>query len=206
MAAVTGRYRDLQGLRQVAGGSGLLLVALWSFLFPITLRDIGSPSRFGMYQLGGLMLLGAFATFVIGARAASRWYDRNYGRVERTRRQRRVQIVIAVAGVAAFLVPFEVEIVVMNSGGVLSFNLMLGALSLWIAGYWLYLGRGFWHYATFAVAGLVVTAFSFAGLPPNTFDWHLRVLFVFMGLTTVAGGSIDHRILARALRPVASDE
>ena len=181
-------------------------MALWSFLFPITLRDIGSPGRFETYQLGVLVLLGAFATFVIGARTASHWYDRNYGRVEYTRRQRRVQIVIAVAGVAAFLIPFEIEIVVMNSGGVLPFNVMLGALSLWIAGYWLYLGREFWHYAVFAAAGLGVTAFSFAGVPPNTFDWHLRALFVFIGLTTVASGFIDHRILTRTLRPVASDD
>ena len=184
----------------------MLMVALWSFVFPITLREIGSSGRFETYQLGVLVLVGAFAAFVIGARAASRWYDRNYGRVEHTPRQPRVQTVLAAAGVAAFLIPFETEIVVMNSGAVLPFNAMLGALSLWIIGYWMYLGREFWHYAVIAATGLAITAVSFAGFPANTFDWHLRVLFVFMGLATVAGGLIDHRILTQSLPKVVADE
>jgi hypothetical protein len=199
VVSVTSRFRDLQGLKQVFGGVVLLLVFAWSMLFPVRMQDVRTQAEFEVYVVGAGILAIALVTLVVGGRAVSRWYDREYGHVSHTRRQRRLMAVIAGLGLVGFLVPFEIEIVAMNAGTALPFNVMLAGLSMWIVGYWLYLGRQFPHYLVIASCGFALSVVSMAGLPPNGFVWHLREAVLFMAVASIGGGLIDHRILARAL-------
>jgi hypothetical protein len=64
----------------------------------------------------------------------------------------------------AFLIPFEIETFAMNFGHALPVNLALFTLSLWIIGYWLYLGRWFWHYLVIAGIGFILGLASIAGV------------------------------------------
>ena len=72
-------------------------------------------------------------------------------------------------------------------------------MALWFVGYWLYLGRPFWHYPVVAGIGFVLGLASIAGIPPATFAWHLREATLYFSLAAIAGGVIDHRILTRSL-------
>jgi len=127
------------------------------------------------------------------------WYRRHYGEVEGTRRQKRLGAVVGASGALAFLVPFELEVFAQNSGHTLAVNLMLFAMALWIIGYWLYLGPRFRHYLVIAGFGFVLGIAAIAGIPPATFDWHIREVTLYFGLASFAGGVIDHTILTRSL-------
>jgi len=177
--------------------------------FPLTLADLraaGGPNPWS-YAL----LLAGCAVLIAGILWINGWYRRNYGAVVRTRKQNRVGAVLAGAGLLAFLIPFEAEIFAMNrgllevppqldaSGHTLPANFMLFTLSLWIIGYWLYLGRAFWHYLVIAGVGFVLGLVSIAGIPPATFDWHIREVTLYFGLASLAGGVIDHLILTRSM-------
>lgn len=121
------------------------------------------------------------------------------------------------AGVLAFLIPFEAEIFAMNrgmlvvppqldpAGHTLPANFMLLTLSLWIVAYWFYLGRRFWHYLAIGGIGFILGLASIAGIPPATFDWHVREVTLYLALATIAGGIIDHIMLTRSMpQPVMS--
>jgi hypothetical protein len=125
---------------------------------------------------------------------------RHYGQVELTLQQKRMGAVIGGGGALAFLIPFEVDVFTQSYGHVLQVNLMLFTLALWIVGYWLYIGRPFWHYLVISGAGVVLGIVTIAGIPPATFAWHVREATLYFGLATIAGGVIDHVILTRSLR------
>jgi hypothetical protein len=184
-----------------------VLLFAWEMTFPITLADLraaGGPNPWS-YAL----LIAGFAAMIGGILWMNGWYRRNYGAVVRTRKQSRLGVVIGGAGVLAFLIPFEAEIFAMNRGLLevppqlnqvgLPANFMLFTLSLWIVGYWLYLGREFWHYLVIAGVGFVLGLVSIGGIPPATFDWHIREVTLFLGLASLAGGAIDHLILTRSM-------
>lgn len=198
MAQITERYRDLQGLRLVAGGVGLLGTSAVLLLMPLSLQDMRATGP-APAEWGAVALVIDFAAMLIAIKLVSRWYDRRYGRVRQTPHQRRLDRVVGGVGAVSFLVPFELEILAMNAGWRLPFNLILAVISVAIVGYWLYLGRAFAHYLAIACFGLVLTVLSAAGIPPNTFASHVREAVMFFALASIAGGVLDHLILARAL-------
>jgi hypothetical protein len=197
-AQIAGRFWDLQGLRQAAAGAGLLCLGIWEMTAPLS-RDGIRAANMGLL-LGSLaVVIFCFGLAMAGVWRISVWYRTHYGRVEQTTRQRRLGRVIGATGVLAFLVPFNVDSIAANTGQGLPVNLMLFTLSLWIVGYWLYLGRPFWHYPVMACIGLALGLVSIAGIPPNTFAWHVREATLYFALATIIGGLIDHMILTRSL-------
>jgi hypothetical protein len=197
-ANIAGRFRDLQGLRQAAAGVGLLLLFVWEMAVPL--------SRDGIRNANMALVLGSLAGVIVCFALAgvavwwiSAWYRRNYGSVEQTKRQRRLGRVIGAAGALAFLIPFNIDEIAAINGGYLTVNLMDFTLGLWVIGYWLYLGRPFWHYPVIAGIGFALGLASLAGIPPSTFAWHIREATLYFALASIAGGVIDHMILTRSL-------
>ncbi|HEV3102364.1 MAG TPA: hypothetical protein VG426_08475 [Candidatus Dormibacteraeota bacterium] len=201
---IAGRYRDLQGLRQVAGGIGLLLLFAYEMVAPLTLSDFRAAGiGRALWGIGAVAV--GFGLVVAAVAWISGWYRRNYGSVEQTARQRRMGRFLGAAGALAFLVPFNLDSIAMNSGNTLPVNLMDFTLALWIVGYWFYLGRSFRHYLVLAGVGLVLGLASIAGLPPASFAWHLREATLYFAVATIVGGLIDHRILTNALPRVDTE-
>jgi hypothetical protein len=204
-AQIAGRFGDLQGLRQAIAGVGLLLLFGWEMAFPLSSTDIRAAGT-SIALWGISVLVVGFAVLLVTVRWISAWYRQHYGRVVRTRRQKRLGAVIGASGVLAFLIPFDIDVIAMNSGHVLPGNLMLFTLALWVIGYWLYLGRPFWHYLVLTGIGFGLGIASIAGIPPASFAWHLREATLYFALASIAGGVIDHMILTRSLsrseRPV----
>jgi len=198
-AQIAGRFRDRQGLRQAVAGVALLLLFGWEMVAPLSLADFRATGV-GVALWGLGVLLAGWSVLIVAFLWVNAWYRRRYGQVERTRRQKWLGGVIGGSGTLAFLVPFDIDIVAQNSAGqVLPVNLMLFTLALWIIGYWLYLGRPFWHYLVIAGIGFALGVASLAGVPPSTFAWHLREATLYFALATIAGGVIDHVILTRSL-------
>ncbi len=197
-AQIAGRYLDLQGLRQVVAGIGLLFLFAWEMVIPLSRTEIRSEGI-------GLMLWGlaaAVPVLAVGAAAMvwiTGWYRRHYGLVEQTARQRRLGRLIGGTGALAFLAPFEVDVITMNYGHTVPVNLMVFGMALWIIGYWLYIGRSFRHYLVLACFGFVLGFVSLVGIPPATFAWHLREATLYVAFAFIVGGVIDHRILTSAL-------
>jgi hypothetical protein len=196
-AHVAGRFSDLQGLRQAVAGVGLLLLFGWEMTFPLSKADIRAAGVGALWG-AGLLVVG-FAVMIAAIRRVTAWYRRHYGQVERTRRQKRLGAVIGGGGALAFLIPFDIEVIAQNSGQVVPVNFMLFTMALWIIGYWLYIGRPFWHYLLIAGIGFVLGIASIAGIPPSTFASHFREATLYFALATIAGGVIDHMILTRSL-------
>ena len=197
-AQIAGRFSDLLGLRQAVCGVGLLLMFGCELAFPLTLADMRATG-FQMAEWGLAVLVVGIAVLALCVLWVSAWYRRHYGLVERTRTQNRLAKVVGASGAVAFLIPFEVDIFAMNYGHVVPVDLTVFALALWIVGYWLYLGLSFWHYLVLAGLGLGLGLASIAGIPPNTFAWHLREATLYLGIAMLAGGVIDHVILTRSL-------
>ena len=166
--------------------------------FPLTSADIRAAG-IGVELWGVGVLAVGCAIMIFAVIRVSAWYRRRYGQVERTRGQKRLGTVVGAGGFLAFLIPFEADIFGMNYGHVAPVNLMAFALALWIVGYWLYLGWSFWHYLVLAGLGFGLGLASIAGIPPNTFAWHLREATLYLAIATLAGGVIDHVILTRSL-------
>jgi hypothetical protein len=197
-ANIAGRFRDLQGLRQAAAGVGLLALFAWEMAVPLSRDGIRNANMaFLLGSLAGVLV--CFAVAGVGIWWISGWYRRNFGSVEQTRRQRRLGRFIGGAGALAFLIPFNIDEIAAVDGGHLAVNLMDFTLGLWIIGYWLYLGRPFWHYPVIAAIGFALGLASMAGIPPATFAWHLREATLYFALASIAGGVIDHTILTRSL-------
>jgi hypothetical protein len=194
VARISGRFRDLQGLRQAVGGVGLLLFFGWELRFPLSDAEIRAAGM-GFTLLGLGLLAAGCAFFALAVLRVNSWYRRHYGQVEQTVRQKRWGAIVGGAGLLAFLIPFYVGAI----GHVPSVNLTLVALSLWTIGYWLYMGRRFWHYGLIACLGFACGIASIAGIPPATFAWHSREATLYLALVSIAGGVIDHMILTRAL-------
>ena len=197
-AQIAGRFRDLQGLRQAVAGVGLLLLFGWEMAFPVSSAEIRAAGTAATLWGAGVLVVG-FAAMVVIIRLVSGWYRRRYGCVELTRRQKLLGVVVGGGGLLAFLIPFEIDVLAMNDGRVLPVNLMDFTLALWMIGYWLYLGRPFWHYLVVAAIGFGLGIASMAGVPPATFAWHLREATLYFALASIAGGVIDHVILTRSL-------
>jgi hypothetical protein len=196
-AHIAGRFSDLQGLRQAVAGVGLLLLFGWEMTFPLSAANIRAAGVGALWG-AGLLVVG-FAAMIVAILPVNAWYRRHYGRVERTRRQKRLGAVVGGGGALAFLIPFDIDVIAQNSGQVVPVNLMLFTMALWIVGYWLYIGRPFWHYLLIAGIGFVLGIASIAGLPPSTFASHLREATLYVALATIAGGVVDHMILTRSL-------
>lgn len=199
-AQVAGRFGDLQGLRQVAAGIGLLLVFVWAMMFPFTLDDIRARGM-GFALWGLVSLIAICAVVVVAIVRVSDWYKRRYGLVEQTGSQRRLMVLLSGTGLLAVLIPLEIDSVAMNQGHALPVNLGDFTLALWILGYWLYIGRQFRHYLLLAGLGFVLGVGSIVGIPPANFAWHIREMILYFAVATVVGGYLDHRIFAAALEP-----
>lgn len=195
---VTKRYRDLQGLRLVAGGAGLLVMFGVLMFVPLSLAETRAQG-IALMQWGAGLLVADFVAMLIAIRVASVWYDRQYGQVELTRHQRHLTALVGGVGAASFLAPFEIEIIAMNAHWTLPVNTMLVGLSIAITGYWLYLGREFVHYLVIACCGFALVILSLGGVPSNGFGTHVREGILFMAVASIAGGLIDHRILMQVL-------
>jgi hypothetical protein len=170
---------------------------VYELFFPLTSRQIYANLGLTLWGLG-LVLVGAAVIAVVVIRINT-WYREHFGVVERTSRGRRLGTLVATAGVIAWLVPFEAEILAMNSGHALGVNLLDFTMGAWILAYWLYLGRSFRHYVWLAAAGFGLGALSIAGIPPSGFVSDLREATLYFAFATIVGGLIDHRILARTL-------
>ncbi len=197
-AQIAGRFRDLQGLRQVAAGVGLLFLGVWELAAPLSRETIRTmnPGRF-FGSLGAVAV--GIALAMLSVWWITGWYRRRFGRVEQTARQRWMGAVLGGSGALAFLIPFQVEIFAANLNQVLSVNLMEFTFPLWIVGYWVYVGRPLWHYVAFAGIGFGLGLASIAGIPPNSFASHVGGATVYVALSAIAGGVIDHLILTRSM-------
>lgn len=199
-AHIAERYLDLQGLRQVAAGAGLLVLFGWLMLFPLTPLDARAMNVSTLLWTLLAVVCG-FALAMVGVRWATLWYRREYGSVQRTASQRRLGGLIGGSGALAFLVPFNIESIATTGGHPLQVNLMAITLALWIVAYWFYIGRSFRHYLVLAGVGFVLGLVSIAGIPPANFVWHAREAILYFAVATMIGGYIDHRILISALSP-----
>jgi hypothetical protein len=179
-------------------GVGLLLLFACEVIFPLSRADLRATGIGTELSEIGVLVVG-FAVMLVAIRRVSAWYRRHYGRVERTRRQKRLGAAIGGGGALAFLIPFEIEVIAQTSGQAVPVNFMLFTMALWIIGYWLYIGRPLWHYLLIAGVGFVLGIASIAGIPPSTFASHLREATLYFALATIAGGVIDHMILTRSL-------
>ncbi len=202
-AQVAGRFRDLQGLRQAVAGVGLLLFFVWEMFFPLSsaairAEGIGAELRAAAILLPGVVLTVAAVLWVNG------WYRRSYGQVEQTRRQKRLGKFVGLGGVLAVTGPFEVDVFAQNYGNVVPVNLAMFTLALWIVGYWLYMGRPFWHYIVIAGLGILLGIASIGGIPPSSFDSHFRETTLYIAVASIVGGVMDHLILTRSLAPPES--
>jgi hypothetical protein len=195
---IAGRYRDLQGLRQVAAGFGLLFLFAFEMVAPLNRADMKAAGIGRVLLFLGALIVG-FAIALGAVAWISAWYRRNYGSVEQTARQRRVGMLIGGVGVLAFVVPFNVETIAMNAGQTVPVNFMDFTVALWIICYWFYLGRSFRHYLVLAAVGFALGLASIVGIPPATFAWHLREATLYFAAATIVAGLIDHKILTSAL-------
>lgn len=172
----------------------------WEMVFPLTLAEVRATG-IGFALWGLALLLGVAAAIVIAVLWVSAWYARHYGVVKRTSRQNWLATLLVVIGVAAFLIPFEIDALSVPSARTIPVNLADFTIGGWIVVYWLYIGREFSHYLVFAAVGVVLGFISLAGMPPATYQWHLREITLYFGAVCIAAGLIDHRILTRALSP-----
>ena len=195
---IAGRFRDLQGLRQVVGGVGLLLlfgVEVASPMSPADVRAKGiEPLLWALAVLAVAIPIAVVAFIKVTA-----WYRRNFGLVEQTARRRRLGKLIGGGGALVFVIPFEVDSLATTAGQSLPVNAIDFTLALWIIGYWLYLGRQYRHYLVLAGIGFVLGFVSIAGITPATFAWHVQEATLYIAVASIVGGLIDHRILTRAL-------
>jgi len=197
-AQVAARFRDLQGLRQAVAGVGLLLFFVWEMFFPLSSSSIRAEGIGAELRAAAILVAGAVLT-VVAVLWVNAWYQRSYGRVEQTRSQKRLGKLVGLGGVLAVMGPFEVDVFTQNDGHVVPVNLAMFTLAVWILGYWLYMGRPFWHYIVIAGLGLLLGIASIAGIPPSSFDSHIRETTLYLALASIAGGVIDHVILTRSL-------
>jgi hypothetical protein len=181
----------------------LLFLFAWEMAVPLSRDGIRNANMaLVLASLAGVIV--CFALAGVAVWWISAWYRRNYGSVEQTKRQRRLGRVIGAAGALAFLIPFNIDEIAAINGGYLTVNLMDFTLGLWVIGYWLYLGRPFWHYPVIAGIGFALGLASLAGIPPSTFAWHIREATLYFALASIAGGVIDHMILTRSLSQARS--
>lgn len=197
-AQVAGRFFDLQGLRQVVAGVGMLLFFGWLMVFPLSRDDLRAHG-IGLTMWGLAVLLAGCAVLVVVVLRVNAWYRRHFGVVEQSKRQRNLGRLVGGGGVVAILIPFEIESLAMNVGQAVPVNLLCFGIGASLIAYWLYLGREFRHYLVFAAVGFVLSVVSIAGIPPANFIWHLREAILYLALITIAGGYIDHRVLMRSL-------
>jgi hypothetical protein len=202
-AQVAGRFRDLQGLRQAVAGIGLLLFFVWELFFPLSSAAIRAEGIGAELWSAAILVPGVVLT-VIAVLRVNAWYRRTYGQVEQTRNQKRLGKFVGLGGVLAVIGPFEVDVFAQNYGYVVPVNLAMFTLALWIVGYWLYMGRPFWHYIVIAGVGVLLGIGSIAGFPPSSFDSHLRETTLYIAVASIVGGVVDHVILTRSLAPSES--
>lgn len=197
-AQITSRFRELQGLKQVPIGVAVLVSAAAIFFMPLGAVET-RRSDVSVLLVGVAVMVLAFALGVIAMRKIASWYVRKFGSVVPTKRQQRLNAILGVIGVVAVLIQFNIESVAANNGQNVPVNLLDLTFALWFLAYWFYLGRTSYHYLVAAVIGFALGVLSIAGVPPGTFAWHLREALVYIGVVTIIGGVIDHRILTRAL-------
>jgi hypothetical protein len=179
--AVTANFYLLQGLRLVP--IGLWLMAAGSGL-------LGAP---GNCTLALPALLVTMALYW----AAGRYYERNFGRVERAAADRRAENIAGVVMLAALLVAQAIESV---------WRLPFSLLALVIAAFLFYVhwrtpGGFRKHYLGLAV---LLAALSVVPLFLNRDAQGLwPALQVVTGAALAAGGLLDHLVLSRALHLTA---
>ena len=195
---VAERFRDLQGLKLVPAGIAMLFLFAWTLVFPFTQQEIRTAG-IGRTLWGLAVLLVGLALAAVAVRRVAAWYTRQYGSVEPTRRQRRLAVIFVVGGLLLFMVPFQIEANAQNVGQTVPVNLLDFALASLMIAFWLYFSRPHVHYVVFAGVGFVLGIASIAGIPPVTFEWHIREAFVYLGLAAIVGGVLDHRILTSML-------
>ena len=192
------RFRDLQGLKLVPAGIAMLFLFAWTLVFPFTQQEIRSAG-IGRTLWGLAVLLVGLALAAVAVRRVSAWYRRQYGSVEPTTRHRRLATSFVVGGILLFLVPFQIEAGAQNAGQTIPLNYLDFTLALLMIGFWLYFSRPHVHYLVLAGVGFLLGIASIAGIPPATFESHVREAFVYLGLATIIGGVLDHRILTSML-------
>src|ERR1700736_3665458 len=111
-AQIAGRFRDLQGLRQVAAGVGLLFVFAWAMVFPFTLSDIRAQGM-GFALWGLVSIVSICSVAIVSMVWVSDWYKRRYGLVEQTGSQRRRVMLLGGTGLLAVLIPLQIDSIAM---------------------------------------------------------------------------------------------
>lgn len=194
------RFNQLLGLKVVPFGILLLLLAPAEWVLPETREALLHTRPSPWLRVSVLVIAIGLPLAIAGYWLISRWYQRNYGRVEQTRRQRTLGRVMAAATVLLILVPTNLEETLWISGGQsLPVNVACFTVAAVLLAYWWLLGRFLTHYVVIAAIALALGVLSLAGLPPAEFIWHLRESTLFLGLAAIAGGVLDHRALAARL-------
>jgi hypothetical protein len=201
IAFVSRRFRELQGLRSAALGSGLIAgVVVWS-LFPEGYRDpfiyIVLPSQMVLLSVEPWM---------------TRYYDRNFGRVPiagQLATSRSLASHPGVLGPFLVVVGMALDMFVESSHPArVSFGaVFLVMFSLWIC------GRDWPHrlHHTIGVAAGVLGVMTSSSAPLVQHEiWerldpgiasHYALTYALIGLGLLTVGLLDHRLLAQAMAP-----
>ncbi len=197
---VTQNYERLQGLKVLPVGVLMLLISA------LTLLQVDLPGMtpeeegtlFGVLLLfGGLfgILVAMLIGWVIGD-----FYERRYGKAQRLPLSRRTMWLVA-SGVVAFWVAHMTDVVL--QAPVYLPYLVLGVADVL---FWWPERRFRAHYLVAAAAFVVVGFLPLTGVLSENYAEALRLLFLLLGVSTIAIGICDHLILRRTLLPVPEDD
>jgi hypothetical protein len=185
---ITKNFHALQGLRIVP--LGLLLVA----------QSAGWLGPQGNCTWSLLALVAAIALFwLIG-----KYYDRAFGRVVRTREERRREWIIALVVLAAIYGFAVLDSALSWPVSVAGLMLAAGFLTMYVfsARHW---GSGFRvHYVILAALMAGVSVLPALRLAPRyqLFGPSSAPLLIVLGLIIIVGGLLDHVLLSQLLKPL----
>jgi hypothetical protein len=199
---LTRHFYDLQGLRQVPFGVLLLILfglAAWLPATPQVFPQHGS-GYVRLLLVAGVAIGFGFVLALLAMRLISTRYLRRFGSVEPSRQHLLWVFLIGWIGSMVILVPINLDKNLwLASGTAMPVNVADFMVAAGLLLYWWYLGRSLHHYLVLAGIGIALGVASALGLTPATWPWHVREALLLFGGATIVGGTLDHRVLVRAL-------
>jgi hypothetical protein len=187
---VTSDYSGYQGLNTCLLG----VFGVWLGMAPLT----GEGPLTALFPFGVLLIAALFI-------AVQLYYRRRFGQVRPLRSTRRLvwALFVPIALVFAYMaLMITTNILEVQGGWVFGVFIALALLTVWGSDL-----RHRWHYLVGAVLILAFTVLPLGPLFPSgthPVEWEYPVMVpVVGGLVFIVNGLLDHRTLARSLRPVA---
>lgn len=197
---VTQNYERLQGLKVLPVGVFMLMISALT-LFRLDLPGM-TPEEEGtlfgvLLFFGGLfgLLVAVLIGWVIGGR-----YERRYGKARRLRLSRRALVLIFVGTVAFYVadtvdaalpIPFYPSYLILGAAGVV---------------FWWPERRFRSHYLAAAAVFVIVGLLPLLGVLPENYAEVPGLIFLLLGLSTIAVGLLDHLLLVRTMKQLPEEE